>query len=102
MMSNIRPSMTLRRPRAPVSFDRAMRAISRSDSGVKSSCAFSSWKNFWYCLTSEFLGSVMMCTRSSSDSGCRALSTGSRPTSSGIIPNSITSSTVACCSSLFR
>ena len=87
-------SITLRRPRAPVSLVFAMRAISPRASGVNSNSASSMEKNFWYCRTREFFGSVMMRTRSSSPSGKRLLNTGSRPTSSGIKPNSRTSSTV--------
>ena len=74
--SNSRSSTTLRKPRAPVFFDLAIRAISVSDSGVNSSSADSISKNFLYCFTSEFFGSVRMWVRSSSSSGCSGLITG--------------------------
>lgn len=45
-------------------------------------------KSAWYCGTSAFLGSVRILTSDSSSNECKLTTTGSRPTNSGIIPNS--------------
>ena len=47
-----------RRPRAPVPRSRAWSATAASASSVNSSSTSSNSKNFWYCLTSAFLGST--------------------------------------------
>ena len=54
------------RPRAPVPRARARLAIARSAPSWKASSTSSRAKNFWYCLTKAFLGSVRMRTTSSS------------------------------------
>ena len=90
-MSNINwvssPSITLRRPRAPVSRLSVSRATSRSASSVKVSCAPSSKNSCSYCFKIAFFGSVKMRTSASSSSACSVVITGRRPTSSGIRPN---------------
>ena len=48
----------------------------------------------WYWRTSAFFGSVSTRTRASESSGVSAVNTGNRPTSSGIIPNSVKSSAI--------
>ncbi len=45
-----------------------------------------------YCLTKAFLGSVKICTNASSLNSASDVTTGIRPTSSGMMPNLIKSS----------
>ena len=58
--SSMISSHTARRARAPVSRFRARSAISCRAPGVNSRSLPSMRKNFWYCLTSAFFGSVRM------------------------------------------
>jgi len=51
-------SMMLFSPRAPVPRSSAFLAIAVSAAGSKTSWTSSSAKNFWYCLTKAFFGSV--------------------------------------------
>ena len=51
-------SMMLFSPRAPVPRCSAFLAIAVRAGGSKTSCTSSSAKNFWYCLTNAFFGSV--------------------------------------------
>lgn len=53
-------------------------------------------KRAWYCGTTALRGSVRMRTSVSSSRLCRGTTTGSRPTNSGIIPNSIRSRASTC------
>ena len=85
-----------RRPRAPVSRSWAFLAIARRALSVNSRSASSIANSCWYCLIRAFFGSVSTRISASSSSGVRALITGSRPTSSGIMPNSIRSSAFTC------
>ena len=50
--------------RAPVPRSSASSAMASSDPFWKTSSTLSSEKNFWYCLTSAFFGSVRMRTMS--------------------------------------
>ena len=51
-------SIVVRRPRAPVLRSSACLAVASSASSVKISSTLSRAKNFWYCLTTAFFGSV--------------------------------------------
>ena len=88
--------MIVRSPRAPVLRFAAPRAAAWSASGVICISTLSSARNFWYCLTIAFFGSVRMRMRSPSSSAWRGTTTGSRPTNSGMSPYFSRSSGMTC------
>ena len=74
------------RARAPVPRPTAFWAIASREPFSNTSSTLSRLKNFWYCLTSAFLGSVRIRTMSDSSSGCSVTVIGSRPMNSGMNP----------------
>src|SRR5438874_6287836 len=89
-------SMIARRPRAPVP-----RFIASSETSSNASCSNASStpsnsNDFAYCFTSAFLGSVRISTSALRSSWCTLVTTGSRPTNSGIRPNFKRSSGITC------
>ena len=80
-------SISARRPRAPVLRASAVFASAFSAAGSNESSTPSIASSFWYCLTSEFFGSVRIRTRSSSERSFIVVMTGRRPVNSGMRPN---------------
>ena len=85
--------MIARSALAPVSFSRALAAISPRASSSNTRFTSSIARSFWYCLTMAFLGFLRISTSISFVSPWRVKITGRRPRNSGIIPNSRRSST---------
>ena len=83
--------MMPRSPRAPVLSSLALRAMEYSASFSNSSSTPSSLNRCLYWVMAEFLGSVSTLTISSSLRSDRAVMTGRRPMSSGMMPNLIRS-----------
>ena len=75
-----------RSPRAPVPRLSALRATARSADSSKVIFTSSRSNSRPYCLVSAFFGSLRICTSVSSSSASSGTHTGSRPTSSGMIP----------------
>ena len=80
------PSSTLLSPLAPVFLSRVISAIASSASYLNSRDTSSSSKSFVYCLTIEFLGSVIILISASLSRLSRTVTTGILPINSGIRP----------------
>ena len=80
------PSITARRPRAPMFRSMALSAMASSASGANSRSTSSYSSSFLYCFTRAFSAPAKSGTRSPRCSALRGQSN-RRPTSSGIRPN---------------
>src|SRR5256886_9383036 len=86
MVSSRMPSMIERSPRAPVLRSIALRAMAPSASSARVRSIDSISNSRWYCFTSAFLGWVRMSLRDGSSRSSSVVTTGSRPTNSGMRP----------------
>ena len=90
-------SIMERRPLAPVCLSIAFLAISKSAFSSNSRLTASMANSLVYCLISESFGSLRIRTSAFSSRPLSAVTTGSRPTSSGIRPNLTRSCGITSC-----
>ena len=102
MTSSISLSNRLRNARAPVPFLCACVASSFRASALNSRSTPSMAISLVYCLVSAFFGSVKIETNCSSVNCCSTVTTGKRPTNSGMKPKEIKSSGSMYCRTSWR